>query len=294
MNQVRLGMEIRKWRKIRKMTQKQLADGVCNQSEISRLEKGDSYPSIDTLHAISLKLRLPLSYFFEVLIHDDVENKERITETVKTFSMKKDYEGLHSYLELLFKEMPVLHPELKTYLDSHYFVSLYYLKKHDYRYCVTELYQLVSGNQSSGVDVLLNVRIKNSIAIILAENERFNESMEIFQEILEENNTSEEYELMRIKVLYNIGKLRYSQGNFEEANVRTEEAVQLSIKHRDMSTLGQLYYQKGSILEKLGHSASEISENYQKALFFFDLLGLDYYKKILQEYKMQYLAAGSV
>lgn len=290
MNQVRLGTEIRKWRKIRKLTQKELASGICNQSEISRLEKGDSYPSIDTLHAISIKLRLPLSYFFEVLIHDDVEKSEVIKDEVKSFSMKKDYEGLFNYLENIFKEAPLLHPDLTTYVESHYYVSLYYLKKFDYRYCVTELYRLVD-NQITGLDVLLSVRIKNSIAIILAENQRFDESMKIFQEILLENNTSEEYELMRIKVLYNVGKLQYSQDDHHNAFDTTTEAINLSLKHRDMSVLGQLYYQKGSILEKLDHPAQEISAEYQRALFFFDLLGLDYYKKILQEYKQQFLVA---
>lgn len=286
-------MEIRKWRKLRKMTQKQLADGICNQSEISRLEKGDSYPSIDTLHAISQKLRLPLSYFFEVLIHDDVEYMDKIRNEVKNFSSKKDFERLFSFIEDIFSSHSVMHPELQSYLQFHYVVTLYYLKKHDYRYCVSELYNLIN-HEVSGLDVLLNVRIKNAIATILAENNKFEESTKIFKEILDENVTSEEHDSIRIKVLYNVGKLQYSQERYEEAYLTTEEGISLSVTRRDMSILGQLYYQKGSILEKLGHPASEISENYRKALFFFDLLGLDYYKKILQEYKMEYLAAGSV
>ncbi len=286
-------MEIRKWRKIRKMTQKQLADGICNQSEISRLEKGDSYPSIDTLQAISMKLKLPLSYFFEVLIHDDFEEKEKMLDDVKNYSAKKDYEGLYQYTQSLLNSGKFLHPELKTYLESYYFVSLYYLKKQDYRYCVTELYRL-TGVKITGMDILLKTRIKNAIAIILAENNKFDESMKIFDEILQEQVAADEYEVMKITILYNVGKLLYSQEKYEKAFEITEQGIRLSIAQREMSVLGQLYYQKGSILEKLGHSASEISENYQKALFFFDLLGLDYYKKILQEYKMQYLAAGSV
>ncbi|WP_035001849.1 helix-turn-helix domain-containing protein [Bhargavaea cecembensis] len=293
MNQVRLGMEIRKWRKIRKMTQKQLADGICNQSEISRLEKGDSYPSIDTLQAISMKLKLPLSYFFEVLIHDDFEEKQQMLNDVKNYSSKKDYEGLYDYTQTLLNSGKFLHPELKTYLESYFYVSLYYLKKQDYRYCVTELYRLTDVNVT-GMDILLKTRIKNAIAVILAENKKFDESMKIFEEILQEQVAADEYEIMKITILYNVGKLLYSQEKYEKAFEITEEGIRLSITQREMSALGQLYYQKGSILEKLGHSASEISENYQKALFFFDLLGLDYYKKILQEYKMQYLAAGSV
>ncbi|MET3574211.1 helix-turn-helix domain-containing protein [Bhargavaea ullalensis] len=290
MNHARLGTEIKKWRKLRKMTQKELAVGICNQSEISRLEKGDSYPSIDTLHAISQKLRLPLSYFLEVLIHDDVEKTERIREEVQLFSSKKDFEGLNKYLEAKLGNKEILHPELRHYLLFHQLVSLYYLKKIDYKYCVTELRNLIN-HQVGGLDVLLNLRIKNTIASILAENNFFEESTLIFKEILEENNASDEYELLRIKFLYNVGKLQFLQQQYNDAKATTEEAIELSLKHHDMLVLGQLYYQKGSILEKLGSPAGEIAAEYQRALFFFDLLGLDYYKKILQEYKQEFLVS---
>ncbi|SEJ52229.1 Helix-turn-helix [Bhargavaea ginsengi] len=288
MNQVRLGMEIRKWRKLRKMTQKQLADGICNQSEISRLEKGDSYPSIDTLQAISVKLRLPLSYFFEVLIHDDFEAKEKMLDDVKVFSSKKDYEGLYRYTQELLNNGRFLHPELKTYLESYYYVSLYYLKKHDYRYCVTELYRLTDV-EVNGMDVLLKTRIKNAIAIILAENSKHEEGMKIFKEILQEQVAAEEYDKMRITILYNVGKTQFVQKEYREALETTEEAIDLSIKHRDMSILGQLHYQQAQILEELERPFEEIQASYQKSRFFFDLLGLDYYKKILETKKGEYL-----
>ncbi|KZE37468.1 hypothetical protein AV656_12945 [Bhargavaea cecembensis] len=288
MNQVRLGMEIRKWRKIRKMTQKQLADGICNQSEISRLEKGDSYPSIDTLQAISVKLRLPLSYFFEVLIHDDFEAKEKMLDDVKSFSSKKDYEGLYRYTQELLNNGRFLHPELKTYLESYYYVSLYYLKKHDYRYCVTELYRLTDV-EVIGMDVLLKTRIKNAIAIILAENSKHEEGMKIFKEILQEQVAAEEYDKMRITILYNVGKTQFVLKEYQEALSTTDEAIGLSIKYRDMSILGQLHYQRAQILEELGSPFGEIQSSYQKARFFFELLGLDYYKKILETKKGEYL-----
>lgn len=65
----------------------------------------------------------------------------------------------------------------------------------------------------------------------------------------------------------------------------------LSIKLSDMSILGQLHYQKAQILEELKQPAAAIRESYEKARFFFDLLGLDYYKKILETKKSQYLTS---
>ena len=57
MDKIRLGKEINKWRKHRNLTQINLADGICHQSEISRIEKGEDFPSIDILHLIASKFK---------------------------------------------------------------------------------------------------------------------------------------------------------------------------------------------------------------------------------------------
>ncbi|MFP3340016.1 helix-turn-helix transcriptional regulator, partial [Micrococcus sp. SIMBA_131] len=43
-----------------------LAEGICTQALISRIEKGDIYPSATALYQISVKLGVDVNYFFEI------------------------------------------------------------------------------------------------------------------------------------------------------------------------------------------------------------------------------------
>jgi hypothetical protein len=48
-----------------------------------------------------------------------------------------------------------------------------------------------------------------------------------------------------------------------------------------MALIGQLYYQKGECLERLEYDRTEIEDAYEKACFFFDILGIHAYKESL-------------
>lgn len=47
-----------------------------------------------------------------------------------------------------------------------------------------------------------------------------------------------------------------------------------------MTLIGQLYYRKVECLEKLECDRAEIEDAYEKAYFFFDILGNQYIKRI--------------
>ncbi|MED3146605.1 helix-turn-helix transcriptional regulator, partial [Bacillus thuringiensis] len=49
----KLGSEIKKIRVLRGLTQKQLSENICHQSEVSRIESGAVYPSMDILQGIA-------------------------------------------------------------------------------------------------------------------------------------------------------------------------------------------------------------------------------------------------
>ena len=53
------------------MSQKKLAEGICTQTIISRLEKGEVTPSIDIFFKIIKKLNIPTS---EIEALFDIEN----------------------------------------------------------------------------------------------------------------------------------------------------------------------------------------------------------------------------
>jgi transcriptional regulator with XRE-family HTH domain len=61
-----IGKKIKELRKAVGLTQGDLAQGICTQALISRIEKGDIYPSATALYQISNRLGVDVNYFFEI------------------------------------------------------------------------------------------------------------------------------------------------------------------------------------------------------------------------------------
>lgn len=65
-----LGLRIKELRKIKGLTQDRLSEMVnIEPSHLSRIEVGNSYPSLDTLEKISIALESDLKDFFEFQHH---------------------------------------------------------------------------------------------------------------------------------------------------------------------------------------------------------------------------------
>lgn len=286
----KLGFEIKKWRKQRKLTQNQLASDICNQSEISRIEKGDFFPSLEVLYLISNKLHVPISLFFEALNHEELEEVRIIKSKVHYYSKNKKYEELYRYIEKLLQEKIYFHPDTEKFLKWQNFVAQYYLKKIDAHYCLAELY-LILNKETIGMDREINLHIKISMANIFAELKKYNRSMEIYNEILMEQLNTVEAKKLKIKASYNYGKLLYLKKAYQHSLEVTDNGIELANSNADMALLGQFYYQKGAVMEELNLPFEDIAENYKKALFFFELLEMDVYKNILLEKKRAFVGS---
>nr|WP_188109052.1 MULTISPECIES: helix-turn-helix transcriptional regulator [Streptococcus] len=47
-----------------KLSQKELAEGICKQGQISRLENGEYTPGSELLHQLAKRLSVSMDYFF--------------------------------------------------------------------------------------------------------------------------------------------------------------------------------------------------------------------------------------
>lgn len=284
----KLGFEIKRWRKMKKMTQSQLAEKICNQSEISRIEAGDFFPSIEILYLISNKLRVPIDIFFNALNHEELEEMKAIQKTVWKLSISKNYEDLLPYVEKLLSKKMGFHPEMEKFLLWQKYIAQYCLKKIDWQYCLAEISLLLRKN-TIGTDRELDLHIKVSTANILAENKSYNKSITLYKEILKEKLETPAADKIKIKAYYNYGKLLFLKKDFPTALEVTADGIALSSSTNDMSLLGQFFFQKGAIMEELHFPPDKIAVNYKKAAFFFDELGLQVYKNILAEKKASFL-----
>lgn len=59
-----VGMEIRRLRKSMGLTQADLCNNICDQSMLSKIEKGETFPSANILYQLSLRLDVKMEHFF--------------------------------------------------------------------------------------------------------------------------------------------------------------------------------------------------------------------------------------
>lgn len=286
MNAEKLGNEIKKIRVMRGLTQKQLSDNICHQSEVSRIEAGAVYPSMDILQGIAAKLQVPITHFYEVLIYSDIERKKQFKDRIQVLSKKKKYDEIYKIVSNELKKEKS-HPEFNQFLLWYYYLSAYVLKKLDFEYCILELKKIVHQSYG-GVDVFQDLYIENSIAIIYAENDQLDKAMTLFREILKQLESFNNNQVFIVKVRYNYAKALCLSNHFKDALYQLNEAIETSCHIGSMELIGHLYYQKGECLEKLDYASNEIKEVYEKASLFFDLLDLHSYKAAVLK-KKKYL-----
>ncbi|EEK76076.1 XRE family transcriptional regulator [Bacillus cereus] len=273
----KLGSEIKKIRAMRGLTQKQLSENICHQSEVSRIESGAVYPSMDILQGIAAKLQVPIIHFYEVLIYSDLERKKQLKDQIIMLCKQKKYKEIYNkaWNELKKEEY---HPEFQQFLQWQYYVAAYILKKIDYEYCILELKKLLN-QQLAGIDVYQNLYIENAIANIYSENGHLKKGLELFEDILKQLEALPENKEFDVKVRHNHAKTLYVDNQYEEALYQINKAIEISCRINSMALIGQLYYQKGECLEKLEYDRAEVEEAYEKACFFFDILEMHPYKE---------------
>ncbi|KOP84114.1 helix-turn-helix domain-containing protein [Cytobacillus solani] len=130
MNNNRIGYELRKLRKKMKITQSELCKGICHQSMLSKIEKGETYTSAPILFNLSQKLHVDMEYFF---VDSKFENYDYIKETINTIRLaigNKDYETVKE-LVILEEKNPDFqaHVVLKQFLLWHKGIVLHYVDK---------------------------------------------------------------------------------------------------------------------------------------------------------------------
>lgn len=80
-----LASRIKNRRKELKMSQKELAEGICKQGQISRLENGEYIPGSVLLYELSRKLKVSMDYFFLMSKFQVKVTNSTISKVIKDF-----------------------------------------------------------------------------------------------------------------------------------------------------------------------------------------------------------------
>ncbi|KKI90730.1 hypothetical protein WQ54_19190 [Bacillus sp. SA1-12] len=294
LNTKALGMEIKRLRKLNNLSQSQLAEGICTQATISGIEAGKGYPSVDILYVLSIRLKVTLDFFYKILLNDAQEYIQETEKYLQELLKKKNYEEA---FQLCSNELSQKNRQMGYKFDQlikwNYFVSSYYLKKMDFRTSINNLKQLLDKSHPLFGQDFLDFKIQNSIAIIYAENQLYQESLNQYHLILSYKDFLSQQYRFHIKIYYNLSKLYFLLKDYEKSFKFANLGINMSVLNEDMSMAGQLYFQKGMCLERLKKGSTEINKSYQNSLLIFQLLKRDNYIEMVKEQKGKFLGKNN-
>ena len=111
-----IGKKIKKYRKLKKLTQKQLANQIeISETSIRRYERGERQPTVDVLNLIANALDIDTS---ELLV-----SPEDYSEDIRPFVPASLYKG-KEYTDNLFDELLSIEKQIRLYEDNADFNSL--------------------------------------------------------------------------------------------------------------------------------------------------------------------------
>ncbi|MDQ6467831.1 helix-turn-helix domain-containing protein [Exiguobacterium acetylicum] len=273
-----IGLALRRLRKKHNLTQKDLANGICSQAEISKIESGTHSPTVELLYALSRRLQVPMTIFLSE--HSSVESLRIIDDELLTKFQNNDHTEIY---KLSKKQMELINPnsELAALYSYYMHLSAVKIGKIDYRTCVVELQRLSEKCIKFFYSPRMIFRIKSAIATMYYENDNLNHGFKAYEDLLSLSYDSDELLVEKIRLLYNVSKVLVAMKKNKEALKYIEDGIYLSLRFKDMSLLGQLYYQKAYALEMLDPLNPSCKEAYSKAYTLFDILGMSEYKQIL-------------
>lgn len=267
-----LASRLKERRKALKMSQKELAEGICKQGQISRIENGEYTPGSELLYALSRKLRVSMDYFFDEQVQDEKNELENFRLVAENFISQRDYSSLKYLYNLESKSSSHLSLSDKMYLEWIQTLVLFYCDNNKLE-AVSKLEKLIKEKNISEINYL---RFSNTLFNFYYDVDDLNQFNEIRDNLEKRVNnliihTIEELELS-IKFNYNISRYLWLQNNVEDAINKISETIRICKRYRSNYLLADLYLLLGNASASFGN-IDEVRDYYTKAKFLYNLDG---------------------
>lgn len=268
-----IGKKIKELRKVVGLTQGELADGICTQALISRIEKGDIYPSATSLYQISRKLGVDVNYFFEIGLTPRLDYVREVERQLKKLRVKLKYDEIIEIVKTEEKNPLFLKDE--TNLQLLYWHKGIYVneveKNKDEALSILERALSLTYNKKKAMSEReMNIMI--SMGILEFSRRNHERALEIYEDVNAALTYNDQLSDKSIKtrLLYNIARVLTRLGKYHESTRYCEEGIRWIIEEENLYGFAQLNYHMGYNLE-LEEKYGEALPYLIKAAMLFDI-----------------------
>ena len=258
-----IGQRIRELRKSLKLSQDELAQGICTQAQISKIEKGDVYPYANTLYLISQKLGVDVNYFFEI---GSTPRVDYVNEVSRQLRLTRRH--------LLYDEMiriVKLEENNPLFTQNGRNKQLILWHKGIYEHAVNKNVEKSIELLQSAIDVThvldkvwneREIEVLMSMGAVYVTDNQNELSLKIFLEA--KAHLSQLFFISDHSILprlyYNIARVYTRIKQYEESITYCKNAIKYCLEKDNLFPLAELHYQVSYNYEKLG--------DYSQAMFY--------------------------
>ncbi|MDO4814762.1 MAG: helix-turn-helix domain-containing protein [Gemella sp.] len=247
-----------------KLSQVEVAEGICKQGQLSLIEKGNYSPGAELLNQLAKKLRVPMDYFFDESVEEEIESLEKFKEIAQSFLSQRDYEKLKYVYDLEISKKQKLTIREQHYLELVEAVIIYNIEK-DSAKAIAKLEGL---SQEISEEDKLYLKVNFDLLNMYSESNMKEEYEKLYEEISSRLSkikilSVEDVEAL-IKFKYNYCHHLWENKQVEETIVEITDILELSKKYNSRYLLGDLYFLLGTVSQDF-LSEEKVKEYYEAA-----------------------------
>ncbi|SDB07279.1 DNA-binding transcriptional regulator, XRE-family HTH domain [Streptococcus henryi] len=228
------------------LSQRSLAEGICEQSQISKIERGHFMPSADLLFKLSQRLEVPLDYFF----NEQIEVKSNLSN-FKQLSAKllddRNYDDLEYLYKIEMDRNTFLSLEDRMYLEwVRAVIDFYRYETQDKAISILEVALAKVSSESFIYLKILNT-LSNFYSLIGREQD-YENNYSLLMKIYQTKNL--EYQ----EFLFGYIRVRYNYAHYLVSKEKYTEAIQEALETIEICKSKQTSYQLAPLLILVGNA----------------------------------------
>jgi len=253
---MQIGNRIKIERQKRHMSQKELAQDICSQTLISRVEKGEIGLGTDILYKISQRLGLPIQSFFN---ESDIADKKLFVHNqrqILAMLCGQDYLSLQAIIQTELKRTDLSELEVLFYhwVDS----QLVFYIDHDHEESISQLTELL--DKATAIENRkLEAFVAYSIGVIYT---KINDELKATSYLKRAQLVSKKLDDFRLNVdiMYHLGRNQHLLHRNGEAIKTLTDCIDLLVKKESLYHLGEVLYERGNTLFEMGMSEDALED----------------------------------
>lgn len=261
-----LGDLIKRRRRELGLTQSELAQNICTQALISRIEHNEIIPKNEILDKIEKRLQLKDDELRIVVSFKSNQHKiDKVIAEIREYLSKREYKAI----ELLLNYNKLLIESSNDMNNISFFkwmeAALAYQLEKDWGKALSILIDI----SIHELENELSIEILNAIGLIYYEEKDYDSALTYFHKGMHKINNSVDYKVQaKLKFNYSLA-LEISEQNREALSVILS-AIDLLLEQDSLYLLGDFYYTKAFIFDKLNNS-QEALDNFELAQSIFKI-----------------------